>query len=100
MFKSLALIAVAQQGKPVEDWALDPYADKGGAASNKKTRVTRDLHRPSNAQVGTTEGESKGRGNQISRDQLTNYLCIHIPRSSEIRHHHSAISAREERNGF
>lgn len=35
VFKSLALIAVAQQGKPVEDWALDAYADKGGAASNK-----------------------------------------------------------------
>lgn len=28
VFKSLALIAVAQQGKPVEDWALDAYADK------------------------------------------------------------------------
>jgi len=29
---------VAQQGKPVEDWALDAYADKGGAA-NVKSRV-------------------------------------------------------------
>ena len=61
--------------------------------------VTRDLHRTSNTKVGTTEGKSKRRSNQVSRNHFTNKISTHISRSSEIRHNHSPVGAREERDG-
>lgn len=60
MFKSLALIAVAQQGKPVEDWALDAYADKGEAANIKSRAyhmISTDLPMPKLAPLKETVKE-------------------------------------------
>ena len=44
----------------MEDWALDTYADKGGAAVIS-FYLSRDLHRPPTAKIGTPEGDSERR---------------------------------------